>query len=217
MRIQRGSAHSAEVERSSRALEVVGEAPEVRAGTAPASDRVEAAPRAAVHATQPADAHALTTALFLEHGRYVCRVLRRMGVAERDLDDVCQEVFVTVHRGLASFEGRSSHKTWVYGICMRSVANYRRRAFRRYEQSSSVLPEVASREQADGGVLERDLDRALATLTEAKREVFVLYELGQLEMHEVAEVLGCPLKTCFSRLHAARTELRAWFAHEVSP
>jgi RNA polymerase sigma-70 factor, ECF subfamily len=147
-------------------------------------------------------------ALFAEHARYVCRVLKRMGVSERDLDDVCQDVFLTVHRKLAGFEARSSSKTWIYGICLRLAANYRRSARHRYEQASSTLSEHPAAAQHDAAAL-NDIDRVLTTLSERKREVFVLYEFGELTMPEVAVVVGSPLKTCFSRLHAARRELRA--------
>jgi RNA polymerase sigma-70 factor, ECF subfamily len=146
-------------------------------------------------------------ALFVEHARYVCRVLKRMGVADRDLDDVCQDVFLTVHRKLASFEARSSSKTWIYGICLRLAANYRRSARHRHEEPGASLSEHPGVTQ-DASAL-NDIDRMLAGLSEPKREVFVLYEFGELTMPEVAEVVGAPLKTCFSRLHAARRELRA--------
>src|SRR5262245_49705869 len=65
--------------------------------------------------------------IFDEHARYVWRTLRHLGVADADLEDVCQEVFVTVHRKLPEFEGRSKLRTWLYGICLRVASDYRRR------------------------------------------------------------------------------------------
>ena len=64
--------------------------------------------------------------MFTDHARFVWRVLRYLGVGESDLDDVCQEVFLVVHRRLADFEGRSSTRTWVYGIALRVAADYRK-------------------------------------------------------------------------------------------
>src|SRR5262245_10076008 len=86
--------------------------------------------------------HARFHALFHELAPYVLRVLPRMGVAERDLDDVLQEVFLAVFRGLPAFEGRSSERTWVYGICIRTCSNYRQRAHRRRERLPGELPEA---------------------------------------------------------------------------
>ena len=55
----------------------------------------------------------------------VWRTARRLGVVESAVDDVVQEVFVTVYRRLDQFEGRCALKTWVFGILMRVVNNYR--------------------------------------------------------------------------------------------
>jgi len=54
----------------------------------------------------------------------------------------------------------------------------------------------------------RQLDAALARLDDDKREVLVLYELEELSMPEVARVLGVPVQTAYTRLHAAREIMR---------
>ena len=60
------------------------------------------------------------------------------------------------------------------------------------------------------------LDGILTGLDEDKRAVFVLYEIEQLAMAEVAEAVGCPLQTAYSRLHAARAEVTAAAARLLS-
>lgn len=147
-------------------------------------------------------------AVFRDNGTYVWRVLRRLGVAEGDLPDMCQNVFLIVHRKLHQFEGRASIRTWLYRICIRVAADYRKRAHRRYEQPAETWRTTASPpRQARRMLLRRmaeALDRALEELPEAPRQVFVLYELEELPMEEVAAVLGCPVKTAYSRLYNAR-------------
>src|SRR5690606_13923988 len=64
--------------------------------------------------------------IFRAHAPFAWRALRRLGVAEADVDDVCQDVFMVVHRKLDAFEGRSSMRTWIYGICARTASDYRR-------------------------------------------------------------------------------------------
>lgn len=54
--------------------------------------------------------------IYEAHASRVLRALRRLGVREADLEDVAQEVFVVVHRKLPEFAGRSSLKTWLFGI-----------------------------------------------------------------------------------------------------
>ena len=148
-------------------------------------------------------------AIFREHAPYVWRALRRLGVRDVDLEDMCQDVFLVVHRRLSTFHGGSSIRTWLYGICIRAASDYRRRPHRAREApAGDELPEVpAAPEQED--IVERSLardrlDDALDALDEAKRAVFVLYEIEGLLMPEVAEAVGCPLQTAYSRLHAAR-------------
>jgi RNA polymerase sigma-70 factor (ECF subfamily) len=146
--------------------------------------------------------------IFDEHAGYVWRSLRHLGVAEADIEDVCQEVFITVHRKLAEFEGRSTLRTWLYGISLRVASDYRRRAYVRRERAvaeprddsaSSSTNQPDLRAEARGTLL-----HLLDLLDEDKRAVLVLYEIEGLSMKEVAEVIGCPLQTAYSRLHAAR-------------
>jgi RNA polymerase sigma-70 factor, ECF subfamily len=153
--------------------------------------------------------------VFDEHARYVIRTLRHFGVQEADVEDVAQEVFVTVHRKLPEFEGRSKLRTWLYAICLRVASDHRRRAYVVRERPTSSPPVDGggrSGQEPDTSLESRTfVQNLLATLDEDKRVVFVLYELEGLTMREVAETIGCPLQTAYSRLHAARDLLReAW-------
>jgi RNA polymerase sigma-70 factor, ECF subfamily len=153
--------------------------------------------------------------IFDEHARYVIRTLRHLGVAESDVDDVAQEVFVTVHRKLAEFEGRSKLRTWLYAICLRIASDHRRRAYVVRERATDNPPvDTGERtgQEPDTSLESRAfVQELLAELDEDKRAVLVLYEIEGLTMREVAEVVGCPLQTAYSRLHAARELLQvAW-------
>jgi RNA polymerase sigma-70 factor (ECF subfamily) len=148
--------------------------------------------------------------VFEEHARYVFRVLRYLGVPEADLPDVCQEVFITVHRKIDEFEGRSSVRTWLYRICNNAASDQRRRAHVRRE----IATDWTAPERQDDPATSADLvgrvearsviDHALGLLDEDKRLVFVLYEIEGFTMQEVADVVGCPLQTAYSRLRTAR-------------
>jgi len=146
--------------------------------------------------------------VFDEHARYVWRVLRHLGVPDAELDDLCQEVFLVVHRQLPSFEARSKLSTWLYGICVRTASDYRRRARVRYERTAadpgaSLVASRGLEPDARFGA-KNELLQLLAQLDEDKRTVLVLYEIEGLGMSEVAEIVGCPVQTAYSRLHAAR-------------
>jgi RNA polymerase sigma-70 factor, ECF subfamily len=141
---------------------------------------------------------------------FVFRVLRRLGVPERDLDDAAQDVFVVVHRRLPSFEGGLSLRAWLFGIARRVALARRRRASQRFEhldnEAHGAATDVGNEEQIAARAL---LERALAVLDAPKREVLFLYELEGMPMHEVAQAVGCPLQTAYSRLRAARALVRS--------
>jgi RNA polymerase sigma-70 factor (ECF subfamily) len=150
--------------------------------------------------------------LVVEHAPYVWRVLRSLGVTDADLPDVCQETFIVVHRQLAGFEGRSTLRTWIYGVAVRVASDYRSKAYRRRERASDTLPE---RSAAPGQQNEMErkqawqlVDALLLEIDEEPRRVFVLYEIEQLPMREIAAILGCPLSTAYSRLEAARSSVQ---------
>jgi RNA polymerase sigma-70 factor (ECF subfamily) len=150
--------------------------------------------------------------IFDEHARYVIRTLRHLGIAEADVEDVAQEVFVTVHRKLAEFEGRAKLRTWLYAICLRVASDHRRRAYVVRERATDNPPidtgERSGIEPDTAAESRGFVQHLLAGLDEDKRNVLVLYEIEGLTMREVAEVVGCPLQTAYSRLHAARDLLQ---------
>jgi RNA polymerase sigma-70 factor (ECF subfamily) len=141
----------------------------------------------------------------------VLRALRRLVGREEDVEDLAQEVFLVVHRQLPGFEGRSKVSTWVYGICVRVASDHRKRAHVRLELPTGETPD-AGRPADQGDALSRvearaALDRILATLDDDKRAVFVLFELEELPMAEVAAAVGVPLQTAYARLYAARRKV----------
>ncbi|HTA90211.1 MAG TPA: RNA polymerase sigma factor [Polyangiaceae bacterium] len=146
--------------------------------------------------------------VFDEHARYIWRTLRHLGIADADAPDLCQEVFITVSRKLSSFEGRSTLRTWLYGICIRVVSEHRRRPYVRHERPASepTPPDANASEALPDTQLEQRsaVQRLLGALDEDKRLVVVLYEIEGFSMKEVAELVGCPLQTAYSRLHAGR-------------
>lgn len=147
-----------------------------------------------------------------DHAAFVWRSLRRLGVRPADVEDTCQEVFLVVHAKLEEFRG-GSLRGWLFAIAVRVAADYRKRAFVRRESLGETVPEAAVPE-AQTGAIERAeavslLESTLASLDDDKRTVFILFELEQMPMAEIASTLGCPLQTAYSRLHAARDHVKA--------
>jgi RNA polymerase sigma-70 factor (ECF subfamily) len=148
-----------------------------------------------------------TRQLFELYAGFVLRVVQRMGVSAADAEDVTQEVFVIVHRRVAELRQHEAVRSWLFGIARRVVANHVRKARRRNQHAAGDEPTQHADDPSEQLQAARDrarLDRALSRLDEDKRNVFVLFELEGLEMREVAQIVGCPVNTAYSRLYAAR-------------
>jgi RNA polymerase sigma-70 factor, ECF subfamily len=157
--------------------------------------------------------------VFREHFPFVWRCLRALGASSGDADDLAQEVFMVVHRRLGEFEGDKEIRAWLYGILRRVVNNYRR-ATRRAKVKAAALahesylveaPRTASTSTEEREAVEL-VSLHLSKLEPRRREVFVLVELEELPVTTVAETLGIPLNTAYSRLRLARAEFRASLA-----
>ena len=145
---------------------------------------------------------------------FIWRSLRRLGVPNDDLPDAVQEVFLVVHRKLASFEGRAKVTTWLFKIALRVARDRRRRAHVRNELSGCDAIDVAvdPREDATCLLERRDdlalFDAALEGLDLDQRAVFTLFELEGLSGPAIAELLEIPLGTTYSRLRLGRSAFR---------
>jgi RNA polymerase sigma-70 factor (ECF subfamily) len=148
---------------------------------------------------------------------FVWRSAKRLGVREASLDDVVQEVFVVVHRRLTDFEGRSSLRTWLFGITIRIARDHRRSAARK-DVDGSVDPDAVGTasagpgESAERAEAVRLLHAILDELDDERREVFVMSELEQLPMPEIALALGINVNTAYARLRMARQNFEAALA-----
>ena len=152
----------------------------------------------------------------------VCqRVARRMSASDEAAADIVQDSIVKALVNLPRFDHRSSFKTWMLRIVANTAtdhlrSNRRRRvlfditAWRNGGKAQAAEPFMNGNpahglEQQD---IRKQLDTALAGLTEATRGAFVLYAEAEMTYQEVAETLGIPLGTVMSRIHAARKKLQ---------
>jgi RNA polymerase sigma-70 factor, ECF subfamily len=149
--------------------------------------------------------------VYAEHFRGVWRTLRRLGVTDAQLDDAAQDVFVVVHRKLAAFDGRSL-RGWLFAIAVRVASDYRRGVTQRrmlplHDAVTDPAPDPARWSELNESV--RLLHALLAELPGEQRTVFVLAELEELSVPEIAEALGANLNTVYSQKRAARARFEA--------
>jgi RNA polymerase sigma-70 factor (ECF subfamily) len=176
------------------------------APSAPAAARDTARNPTALVEAQKLDFREIHDAYF----GFVWRYCANRRVPPMAIDDVVQEVFVVVHNRLASFEGRSSLKTWLAGIAHNVVRGYVRKPGNRTgtdyldDEVQLLAPGWNPAEALERKAAIELLHQLLDKMSDVQREVFILNEIEQLSSVDIAEVLGVNENTVRTRLLAAR-------------
>lgn len=138
-----------------------------------------------------------------------------------DAEEVLQDVFVTVYRKIAGFEGKASFSSWIYRVTVNAaLMKLRKRRQNRSVGIEDILPDYrnsallkgAQTQEADN-LLERAqlseaLEEAIAKLPDEYRPVFVLRDVDGLTSKEVGKILELTIPAVKSRLHRSRLMLR---------
>ena len=147
-----------------------------------------------------------------KYGRYLFGLAASLVGNPADAEDVLQETYSGAFRGIRSFKGRSSIKTWLTQILVRQAAGHHRARARRKVIPMELELSTERRRQAPSPArtadARMDVDAAIRSLSADHREVIVLRELKGLSYDEIAEVLSVPRGTVESRLFRARRELK---------
>ena len=192
-------------------------------------DQEKARDLALVERIQAGDDGAFAEILDLYQGR-VFRIVRRIWQRERETaEDLCQEVFMRVFRGIPSFQGTSAFSTWVHritvNVCITEIRS--RKALKRDRPTLSLDAPLSGGDADDplriepeatviepGQALEtRELfeacRNAIETLPSMWRMILQLRDLEEKSYEEISEILELPIGTVRSRLHRARARVRA--------
>jgi RNA polymerase sigma-70 factor, ECF subfamily len=149
--------------------------------------------------------------LYRSEFSYVWKTLRRLGAPPQDLEDLVHDLFVVVHRHLSDFDPDRPLRPWLFGIAVRVVADFRRspRSTReRLGESAEPVDQAPSpHERLEGAEARAVLMKALDGLDLERRAVFVMHELDEIPVPEVASTLAIPLNTAYSRLRLARADV----------
>jgi RNA polymerase sigma-70 factor, ECF subfamily len=151
--------------------------------------------------------------LYAAHSHRILGLLVRLGVAPRDAEDALHDTFVVAWRRLGTLRDPAAIVAWLNGIAIRIAAASRRRAWmRRFvgldaadEPTESTTPASVMETRRARQVV----DAALDGINDRKRTVFILFELQGMTGQEIAQAVGCPLKTVWTRLFHARREFLA--------
>jgi RNA polymerase sigma-70 factor (ECF subfamily) len=142
-----------------------------------------------------------------------------MGVADMALDDVCQEVFLSVHRQLPTFTGQSTPRTWVFGFIINHVMGYHRSLRRKstYHRAVGELVDpdtlvddqrISAERHTQSTEAAAIANQALQAMPVLKRLVFVMAEFEGLSVREISRSLNLNVNTVYTRLRSARRVFR---------
>jgi RNA polymerase sigma-70 factor (ECF subfamily) len=144
----------------------------------------------------------------------VWKTLRRLGAPLPDLEDLAHDVFMVVHRHLGDYDPARPLRPWLFGIALRVVSDFRRlqRNLREVpgERVEPVDGAPTPHERMEGTEARSLLMKALDALDLDRRAVFVMHELDEVPVPEIASALSIPLNTAYSRLRLARADVAAW-------
>ncbi|WP_345751166.1 RNA polymerase sigma factor [Microbacterium rhizophilus] len=156
-------------------------------------------------------------ALFDRHAPVVGRYARRLVGADAG-DDVLSETFLVAFRRRVDYDfDRESALPWLLGIATRLAHRARAAEARRWralQASASVAVEVAisdieaAADRADASARLRGLAPQIRRLSEADRDTLLLYAWGDLSTEQIADALGVPVGTVWSRINRIRRRLR---------
>jgi len=138
----------------------------------------------------------------------------QMVLNDADADDVTQEVFVCVIRGVEQFRGGSRFSTWLHRIVLNTVRSFFRRRRRGHEPAGEALRDpaadagVAPDRRAMGNELDAAVSEAIGSLPEPLRTALVCTTLQGMGVREAARIAGCAPATIYWRVHKARKLLR---------
>jgi RNA polymerase sigma-70 factor (ECF subfamily) len=130
-----------------------------------------------------------------------------------EVDDVVQEIYIQVHRSLEQFDVNRPFRPWLMGVVMRQIHAYRRkrwthlRILKKAEQVERAMEHDFTSEVVDK-ITSRSLLESVDCLPYKLKQVVILHYLNEYSQEETAEILGIPLGTVKSRIHAALHKLR---------
>jgi len=151
-------------------------------------------------------------AIFNAESSYVWKTLKRLGVPDRDLEDIAHDVFMTVHRRFDDYDTTRPIRPWLFGISYRTASRYRDLARNQREVMGDTVEVVdetpTAEEQLVAHQARQLLTKALDAVDFDQRAAFVMHDIDGYSVPEIATALSIPLNTVYSRLRLARERIK---------
>jgi RNA polymerase sigma-70 factor, ECF subfamily len=142
--------------------------------------------------------------------------IRRLVLVHEDADDVLQNTFIKVYRGILQFEGKSKLYTWLYRIATNEALSHLQSSARNSaasidDESSSLVGRLQADSWFDGDAVQLQLQKAIAQLPEKQRIVFNLRYYEEMPYEEMASMLDTSAGALKASFHHAVKKVEALF------
>lgn len=144
---------------------------------------------------------------------------RRMVLIHEDADDVTQNVFIKVFQNLATFKSESKFSTWIFRITYNETINFINKNAKEKnvsfeEYSISISDNLTSDEYYDGDKIDQKLQKAIASLPEKQRTVFLMKYYDEMKYEQISEILGTSVGALKASYHHAVTKIKEFLEAE---
>lgn len=162
-----------------------------------------------------------------EHKEFVFRTLARLTGRGDDVEDLAQEVFLRLHRGMENFRGEAKLTTWLYRITLNVAQDEWKRRKKEQANTSFDDPDAGWAERISGGESDAEqllsrresmnaVNAALRELSETERAAIVMFHQEECTYEQIALTLKLPLNTVRTHLHRGRQKLKDRLTEHLS-
>ncbi|MDM1063638.1 RNA polymerase sigma factor [Empedobacter falsenii] len=145
--------------------------------------------------------------------------IRRMVLIHEDADDIAQNVFIKIYQNLNSFKNESKLSTWIFRITYNETINFIHKNAKEQnvsfeDYSMNIADDLSTHEYYTGDEIELKLQKAIASLPEKQRVVFMMKYYDEMKYEQISEILGTSVGALKASYHHAVTKIKEFLEDE---
>jgi len=145
--------------------------------------------------------------------------IRRMVLIHEDADDIAQNVFIKIYQNLNSFKNESKLSTWIFRITYNETINFIHKNAKEQnvsfeDYSMNIADDLSTDEYYTGDEIELKLQKAIASLPEKQRVVFMMKYYDEMKYEQISEISGTSVGALKASYHHAVTKIKEFLEDE---
>ncbi|HAR74288.1 MAG TPA: RNA polymerase subunit sigma-70 [Flavobacteriaceae bacterium] len=145
--------------------------------------------------------------------------IRRMVLIHEDADDIAQNVFIKIYQNLNSFKNESKLSTWIFRITYNETINFIHKNAKEQnvsfeDYSMNIADDLSTDEYYTGDEIELKLQKAIASLPEKQRVVFMMKYYDEMKYEQISEISGTSVGALKASYHHAVAKIKEFLEDE---